>query len=897
MKNIRDFSYIKALKSIKMIIGLMLLLCMCLVAKHYKIPLSYGVYITFSSLFLFIILRIYGVVLGFFSSVVASILAFIFLRTDTISVFVPLEILFVGLIYKYKSKNIFLADILYWLVLGGPLIIGVCFLKGIEFSIDFKVALINQIIIGLINALLSDIVISYISPQRILKSNMNYTIDFKILLFHFTLISVLVPFAIFVFNEGLSINIDTNSSIIETIENKEYDIMNQLNNWSSVDLRKIRIKSPIQINRIKNILNQEPEGSIVGLMIQDNNGNIYVSNDQASEYEKINIVKTKSIITTLKNDIYLQRPDIRNCFYDEEEWKSAYFIKEIKFEDIDLKLVIKVPLINDLNEIWSGYFSKFNIILFACFIATIISIFISKFLSSSLLKLADSTTDIPNKLSRQEKISWPNTSISEIRSLVLNFAEMSNKLEQVFLKEKEMNNRLRIQTDELEKSREELKHLAYHDALTGLPNRLFFMDYLKRIVNSDDNSYKIIAIMFIDLNRFKQINDTLGHEVGDMLLKEVSRRLKAISRSDTFISRLGGDEFVVVLEEADKLKAAEMGKFINKILSDNVNIVYNEKEIELLTSGSIGISIYPLDSNDINTVLKYADISMYYAKKSGGNKVCFYEEIDKEDKEEQMKLETSLKKALKNKELQLYYQPQFNLKGRNITTIEALIRWNHPELGLLLPSKFIPLASKIGLTYEIGYWVLKEACTQMRLWNDKDIINTHVTVNISGDSFQGQYVVDIIKKVLNETGLNPELLGVDITESYLLNNIDNLKKMVDELKRIGVFISIDDFGKGGSSIAILKDIPIDCVKLDNVLIKKISTDIKTQIIVKALIDMARSMNIKVVAKGLENIENVKILKDMGCDDIYGFLLRSPLDKNSFENWLINYNIQGLAIDL
>jgi len=418
------------------------------------------------------------------------------------------------------------------------------------------------------------------------------------------------------------------------------------------------------------------------------------------------------------------------------------------------------------------------------------------------------------------------------------------------------------------------------------------MEYLKETVESDKDNYMILAIMFIDLNRFKQINDTLGHEVGDMLLKDVAKRFKSISNDSTFIARLGGDEFVVILKNADKSKAAETAGFINKILADKIHISYNGKEMDLFTSGSIGISMYPTDSNDIKNVLKNADISMYVAKKEGGNTYRFYEDIYKNYKDDHMHLEMKLKNALVNRELVLYYQPQFNIKSGNITAIEALIRWNNPELGLILPSKFIPIANDIGLMQEMGSWVLKEACTQIKLWRDMGILDTCVTVNISGDNFQGPLIIETIQNTLNETGVDPKLLALDITESYLSSNFISLEKTVFDLRQLGVYISIDDFGKGKSSFALLKDVQVDCVKIDKLFIENLPDDKKSQLIVKALIDLAHSMDIKVVAEGVETPETVKILENMNCDDIHGFLLSAPMDKSSFENWVINYNIRN-----
>lgn len=886
----------KTLKSPKFIIGFILLTCLCIIAKIYKVPLSYGVYISFAPFFLYVILRLHGTSVALISSLIVNVFAISFLHPDKISLFVSLEILCVGMIYKHKIHNLFLSEIIYWLILGCPATYLYFFMKGEELGTVIIVAILNQFIIGLINSLLADVVLSYINPYRLLRANSSFTIDFSLLIFHFTLISVLVPFTIYVFVDGINIDRDTNKTITQTIENKNFELSEKLKNWSIIELRKIKVNSPIQINKMRKILDAEPKGSVVGLMIQNESGKIYVSNKQANEYHSSTNWKSEGIVTQFSEDSYIWRPKLINYYIDETTWKNAFFIKETKFEDIDLKLVIQIPLSKYSEDIWINYLNKFLIIIIACIIATILSIIISRFLSGILLKLAESTTDIPNKLSRQEKIDWPNTAISQIKSLIINFAEMSNKLEQLFFKEKEMNNKLQIQTDELKKSREELKHLAYYDALTDLPNRLYFIEYIKEILEANKDKYLIVAIMYIDLNRFKQINDTLGHEAGDALLKEVAKRFKSISNNDTFIARIGGDEFVVILKNADKLKAAETASFINRILADKISISCN-KEMDLFTSGSIGISIYPLDSNDINDVIKNADISMYVAKKEGGNTYRFYEEISKDNKDEQMRLEMKLKGALERREFVLYYQPQFNIKSGNITAIEALLRWNDPEFGLILPSKFIPIANKMGLMHEIGFWVLKEACTQINSWRNLGIINTRVTVNMSSDNFQSQYILDTLQKVLDETGVTPELLGLDITESYFLSNSVNIEKAVSDLKQLGVHISIDDFGGAQSSFSLLKDVPVDCIKIDKILIEKLSTDKKSELIVKALIDLVHSMGIKAVAEGVDTPENVEILKKMNCDDIHGFLLSAPMDKNNFEEWVINYNGRKTTFEL
>lgn len=878
-------------KSIRKLLVIGFLTGLCLGAVVYRIPLSYGVYITFSSLFVFIILRLYGVIPATISSVAVNVLAIFIFNSDIILILAPLEVLFVGMRFKLKTRNLFLSDLLYWIFLGCPFTALFFYLYTGELGIDGYTTVFNQAIIGLINVLLADILVSYVNVKRIIGRREALTIDFSMLLFHMTLVSVLGPFILFTFMSGWYVSQDLNDTIINTMDTKKTNIMEQLKRWDTKDLRKVRLNSPIQLKNIKKIIDMDHENNMLEIMILDSNSNIYTANKHAQKYGKSYNQQKNWRVSKLNGNVYLWFPPAKSSISEVSSWKQAFFIETIKFEDIDLNLIIKMPLVYYTENMWKGYKYKFLIIIVSCLIATVLSMLTSRFLSSSLSRLAYSSTGIPDKLRRQEKIDWPSTSISQIRSLISNFREMSDKLGELFKEEKQMNKKLLDQTLELKKSREKLKHLAYYDALTDLPNRLYFINHLDEIIKKERNSNKIIAVMFIDLNRFKQINDSLGHEVGDTVLIEIAKRLNMYAKNDSFAARLGGDEFVVIMEDTDKEKVTVAALHINKILSDKITVNFKDKEIDLFVSGSIGISMYPMDANDIRTVLRNADIAMYAAKESGGDTYRFYEEIDKDDKEEQLQLEMGLKKALERKEFSLYYQPQFDVKTGNVTAIEALLRWNHPKLGLILPSRFISMANNLELMDDIGYWVLKEACIQNNAWKEKGIINIRVTVNICADHFLNHDVVKTVQRVLDETGLKAEILGLDVTESFLLKNIKNLSNILNELKMLGVYISIDDFGEGGSSLSILKEVPIDCIKIDKNFIDKISFDKKNALIVKAIIDLAHSMDIKVVAEGIETMENIKKLKELGCDDMHGFLLGAPMGGKDLENWLLDYKVK------
>jgi diguanylate cyclase (GGDEF)-like protein len=436
------------------------------------------------------------------------------------------------------------------------------------------------------------------------------------------------------------------------------------------------------------------------------------------------------------------------------------------------------------------------------------------------------------------------------------------------------------------RAEDRILRMAYFDNLTSLPNRALFHDRLKQALAHAERYEVNSALMFIDLDNFKRINDTLAHRVGDMLLQGVAERLSRYVRtSDTIarqkeigitntVARLGGDEFTVFLTEIMSMEnVAKVAQRILTILSQPFQLEGHE----VFTTGSIGIAIYPYDGTETDTLLKNADIAMYHAKEQGRNNFQFYKKSMNETAFDRLTLENSLRRAIERDEFTLYYQPRMDIQSGDVIAMEALLRWEHPEKGIIQPADFIPIAEESGLIIPIGEWVLKNACAQNKLWQESGLhTRISVSLNISGRQFRQAGLIQIIKKVLDDFSLDPRCLELEITESVIMKNAELTMRMMKKLKKMGVKLSMDDFGTGYSSFNYLKQFPLDIIKIDRSFIQDVTENREDATIVKAIIAMAQSLQLKVIAEGVETEEQLEFLRQHGCNEMQGFLLSRPV---------------------
>lgn len=420
---------------------------------------------------------------------------------------------------------------------------------------------------------------------------------------------------------------------------------------------------------------------------------------------------------------------------------------------------------------------------------------------------------------------------------------------------------------------EELRHLAHHDALTGLANQTLLKDHLDQALAFAHRHGQRAAVLFLDLDRFKFINDTLGHEAGDRLLQDVAHRLRGCVRISDTVARMGGDEFVLVL--TDIVHAEDTAVVVQKIF----NALLPEFVLDghkVFVTPSIGISFYPDDAEDAQTLLKYADLAMYRAKEQGRNNYHFYTPEMTARIQERLVLEHDLRRALAQGELFLHYQPKVNLDSGQIVGMEALLRWQHPERGLIFPAQFVSLAEETGLIVPIGALALQTACRQTRLWQEAGLTNLTMAVNFSARQFKHVGLVDTVAQILEETALTPACLKLEITESLLMQDTENSIAALQALKEMGIRMVIDDFGTGYSSLSYLKRFSIDCLKIDQSFVQDVPTDPNDAAITKAIIAMAHSLGIKVVAEGVETQEQLEFLRIHGCDEIQGYYFSHPM---------------------
>jgi len=425
----------------------------------------------------------------------------------------------------------------------------------------------------------------------------------------------------------------------------------------------------------------------------------------------------------------------------------------------------------------------------------------------------------------------------------------------------------------------EIRHLAYHDVLTGLPNRMLFMDRIDQAISRARREDSKFALLFLDIDHFKVINDSMGHDAGDKLLNIVSQRLAQVLRKTDTIARLGGDEFTIIIEALDQEKSvSSVARNILRTLEKSITL--NNKDVHI--GGSIGVALYPQDGLNFGTLLKNADTAMYRAKEVGRQTFQFYEHEMSQKAMQRLDLENQIRSALKNEEFVVYYQPKVNFLTGQCQGMEALVRWQHPHRGLITPREFIPLAEETGLIIELDEWVMSTACEQLKTWKAANYSINNLSVNISTRHFREGNLLGYCKKMLDSIEFSPEHIEIELTESALVDNYNNAKEVLDEIHGMGVHIALDDFGTGYASMSYLKEFPFDTVKLDQSFISGLPDDRESSAIVKAMIQLANALNLNIVAEGIETDQQKSFLSDQGCVLGQGYLWSKPISAEAFE---------------
>ena len=427
---------------------------------------------------------------------------------------------------------------------------------------------------------------------------------------------------------------------------------------------------------------------------------------------------------------------------------------------------------------------------------------------------------------------------------------------------------------ERDDAKKRLTYLAENDSLTHLPNRWFLNNYLHAAISRSASAPSAISVMFIDLDRFKTVNDTMGHSVGDELLIQASRRLEEYLDDDSLVARLGGDEFSVVVTQP--VYSASSIKSLATHIVDALAKPFNLRGQDIFVSASVGIATYPFDGDDAGVILKHADTAMYHAKKSGRNNFKFYTAEMNQSAVKRLQTETLLRGALDRDEFILHFQPKVSLTDGSISGLEALLRWNHPELGLVSPADFIPMLEDTGLIIPVGEWVIRKVCETLKGWEDNNLGVVPIAINLSARQLQVKGLAKIVRHILEEYGINPALLEFELTESVLMIEPESAVEILREIKSYGIGLSVDDFGTGYSSLAYLKRFPIDTLKIDRMFIKDITSNHEDAAITRAVIVLAHELDLNVIAEGVETFDQLELLVKHGCDQIQGYLFSKPV---------------------
>jgi diguanylate cyclase (GGDEF)-like protein len=445
-------------------------------------------------------------------------------------------------------------------------------------------------------------------------------------------------------------------------------------------------------------------------------------------------------------------------------------------------------------------------------------------------------------------------------------------------------------------AQERLRQLANYDSLTGLPNRALFRDRLAQAMARSQRSGSAMALMFLDLDRFKVVNDDLGHEVGDRLLRHVSQALTQCLRAADSVardgdqphtlSRLGGDEFTVIIENVG---SAEDAAHVARRMLEALNEPFRVGDEEIVISASIGISMYPTDDVDLDTLIRHTDMAMYRSKSLGRGTYSFFSDDLTAAVTARVSLEGSLRRAIERQEFVLHYQPKGDLRTGQVTGVEALVRWQRPGHGMVPPDRFVSVLEDTGLILPVGAWVLRAACEQLAAWDRMGVPPIRLAVNLSARQFRHLYLASLVEDSLRQNDIDPQRLEIELTESLLMEDNETTRAMLESFRRLGVRLAIDDFGTGHSSLSYIKRFSIDTLKIDRSFVQSLPDNEEDAAICAAVIALGRSMRMNVVAEGVETAEQAQVLRDLGCDEMQGYWLGRPMPGAEFAAWLVNHN--------
>ncbi|GFN31521.1 putative bifunctional diguanylate cyclase/phosphodiesterase [Paenibacillus xylaniclasticus] len=821
----------------------------------FPIHLSFGITFSIGAALLLLAASWFGWRAGALLLIVVHGLLLIFVQPlaelwpHTLEVF-----LILALASRWPNIGLIGGGVLYWLLVGIPLYCATNAEGGLfsQESLFFVYMMASG---GLCNVLVAEMITSYLSPGIFKQGRVlsNRPLRLSRALIHVTLSAMIGLSVVFIISGGQSFQ----HTIVREINNKadiaSLSVQSAVNLMSPDDQRGIRLNGYLEQVTFKQLLNNvlAADSYEAVLVLKGGEPLLHTSVGTRPMPQWLEVSNWQEYFSERK----MWSPTIGNGMErNGTQWKQMSFIFPIHLKSFDL--YVRLPLDTYRNEVYSVYNAQMRSCLYVTAIVAMFALLIYRFFGSGIRRLAVVSEGIPDKVKAGIAPEWPHSKLEEINSLVDNFRVVTEKLSSMLMESREQ---------------------AYFDPLTGLPNRRHFNEQLQNTLNNAQQDQDV-HVVFIDLDRFKHINDTLGHAVGDILLQQVAYRLTRMVDGRAFIARLGGDEFVLI-----SVCGRAVIRDISEELLSSMELPFQIGDEELYVTLSMGISSSTISGEEAETIVKNADFAMYEAKGAGGSDYRFYSP-PATDPSKQMRLEFELRKAVERQQLQLYYMPIYDKDEEKLVSIEALLRWFHPEFGFVSPASFIPIAESCGLLKPIGEWVAAEACRQLKEWLDQGYEPAPVALNLSPTQIQQYGIVSFIEKLLADTGTPPSLLEVEITEEVFAKQPERVITELHRLKRQGIKVWIDDFGTGYSSLGMLNRLPVDGFKIDRTFVKGLHEDSDKLSIIETMMLLSKSRNWLVVAEGVETINEAQELSAIGCRLQQGYYYGQAMPASEIAGW-------------
>ncbi|MDQ0920423.1 bifunctional diguanylate cyclase/phosphodiesterase [Paenibacillus sp. V4I5] len=818
----------------------------------YPVSLVFSLQLFFASLFILLSYHLFGWKKSAALTLIVHTAAVFFLHEGYILLLLlTLEIAFVMMYSSNRpSRNgVLLPGVIFWLGIGVPSICLLYYWKNGHLDQEIGLYVCTLVVNLLFNALMADILYKSISiymRRSAIHTNGTSKISLTGILIYLSLFSIIGSSLLFIINTGKSAERSFKFDLAQQMKHLTESLRIAYASWSPDQMLKLELRSSLQIAAFRELLRTSSLGTAGEAILLHKRGHFILStNKQLESFPWMD----KHNWTRMSDSLVIwEQPHRRNDVPGIHE-RSFALVHQIELGNFTL--YVKLSTESYVREVTIYYISQSVNVLYTVIIIGVFALFLHRFIIKSIMKLAALSHDLPNRIKEGKEIHWIHSDIGEVHSLIHNFRIVTEKIQQMLGESKEQ---------------------AYFDSLTGLPNRRHFNEHLDQLLRQNVRTGACTAVMFIDLDRFKQINDTLGHGIGDGLLKQVTLRLTEAIGNRAFIARLGGDEFVIVMKEANKEAAGQLAVCVLEAFASSFKV----QEHELFIGGSIGISLAPQDGVTMDTVVKHADAAMYLAKGKGGNIYRFYKPQATGTVSENMVLEFELRKALERNELSLHYQPIMDTQSSSIIGAEALLRWDHSTLGRIPPIKVISVAENSGLIGVLGEWVIREACRQLKDWLEEGFDYMRLAINLSPTQLVKHHAAVYLSRVLDEMNLPSQCLDVEITEEVFVKKTGKMIEALQKLQQQGIRIWIDDFGTGYSSLTMLKKLPIDGFKIDRSFIQDMREEPGNMAIVQTLISLAGARGWSVIAEGIEEQEDMAALQSMSCSLQQGYYHWKPM---------------------